>query len=689
VTARDRTRAVREQAEGPRTAVAHVRVGYEVAGRALSEAAVLERVGWLCALVREIADASVRAHWKAADLATLCDVETKFAYKAYEKLWQTPDAPKDVYASSRVRRVAAEVAGRIMRSARDRSLRIDALLAQQPDQPLNPLIAASFVWSRSLRKRLEKYERQHTGPAHSLFDLEPIGPTVPGHSAPMAPCDDQHCVYLTTVQHKVLVLRVQLPLVARPVDRAQWCWCDLELPLAAPLAGTPHLPTFRLSGGRVLADIAVDRPGEPMPTFWQQPASRVLGLDWGINCFLTGAVCAGVGEQFLTDGHVIRFDGYGLIGKLHRLRQQVEAQSAKLDAYSRLRTRDIADAPLPDDYLAPHEDLRHRRAVLWEERRHTSRRMTVLNRALAHLAARWAVEQAKAQRCDTIALEDLSTLVPKIGRKMNARISLSTRSLISQHIAQQARDVGIRTVLVYPRDTSRLCPGCQRPVHHCPSPDRRHESGYAWLCCAHCGWSCDRDHGGAENIGARGVREGRPKAYKVELEEALAAAAVAGAPAVVVAEAVAAQGKRAKQQQPAKQQTTYPLGTRVHTERSRQQFDRTTGGPNRGHNARVRRLQQNPAEHERRRAWRAATPPAAPSQGTSTHRVGEPSAAAAASKPTGQPGTRADQQSAGPTRVSVTIRRLVGLRAAYNGRVRCSPIRDRLQPFAMAAVKFA
>jgi IS605 OrfB family transposase len=129
-----------------------------------------------------------------------------------------------------------------------------------------------------------------------------------------------------------------------------------------------------------------------------------------------------------------------------------------------------------------------------------------LNQEMARVAARWAVEQAKANWCGAIVLEDLASLeIRGMGTTMNGKVSPVVRRQLLVAIQSLAAQEGIQVVLVAARGTSSGCPRCARALAHIPSSDRQKESGYAWALCRSCGHTGDRDDCAAERIGMRGL----------------------------------------------------------------------------------------------------------------------------------------------------------------------------------------
>ena len=150
-------------------------------------------------------------------------------------------------------------------------------------------------------------------------------------------------------------------------------------------------------------------------------------------------------------------------------------------------------------------------ALLEAEVERLSARQTHLQDQVARLAVRWAVEQALAANCHTIALEDLKTLEHRgLGKKTNVRVFLAMRGKIAAAIEQAAELEGLRVVTVPAPGTSSFCSRCDSKVRHLTAPNGR--DGHAWAVCTSCGHTADRDHLAAENVGCRAPA---PKAGRV------------------------------------------------------------------------------------------------------------------------------------------------------------------------------
>ncbi|MGW0824362.1 zinc ribbon domain-containing protein [Streptomyces sp. NPDC002845] len=293
------------------------------------------------------------------------------------------------------------------------------------------------------------------------------------------------------------LLRLQLPTRPDPRSYRDWTWvaCPVTLPPTVPHVAVLHLPTLRLVGGKVRADLAYTHA---VPKACRTGHSVALGVDWGLNTLLSaGAARLHDDGRITALGHGAQFRAAGILAKQHRLRRLSEHLHTKADHIERLIDAD------------EQHELSGRHQVLRDETRFVSARRSHLNNALAWSAARWTVDQAIAVHATVIHLEDLRSMEAKgMGRTHNTRMSQTVRGQVADRIRHLAAEAGIAVVTVPPRNTSRHCPKCLTPLRHRKAPDRPTAPGWKWAICpdrAGCGWQGDRDLGAWQRIAARGL----------------------------------------------------------------------------------------------------------------------------------------------------------------------------------------
>ncbi|MCW3820879.1 hypothetical protein ONA91_41305, partial [Micromonospora sp. DR5-3] len=83
-----------------------------------------------------------------------------------------------------------------------------------------------------------------------------------------------------------VLLRLQLP--TRPDPRAyrDWTWvaCPISLPPTVPASAVLHLPTLRVTGRQVRADVAYTHA---VPKARRTGHTVAVGVDWGLNTLLS------------------------------------------------------------------------------------------------------------------------------------------------------------------------------------------------------------------------------------------------------------------------------------------------------------------------------------------------------------------------------------------------------------------
>jgi hypothetical protein len=374
----------------------------EKSGEVLSAAAVAERAGWCTSLVAGMTGRLLAGHWNAADVRALASGRDaagrplpRQAWMAARRLGWPAAVPDGVTVNDRVRRMAQEQAGRILRSVACRDVLIAAIIATWPADPgrrtpeeWDAVRAAvpggAHILSGIVRARTRQVQRflvtQGRLPA-DVFELEP--PLQARGMLLLAACDRQQAtIERVPADPGRALLRVQLPGRPGPSGYQDWTWVAIRLilPPTVPVGAVLHLPTLRLTGGRVRAEV---------PFTFSRPVARAcrdghvvaLGVDWGLNTLLSAGAARMASDGTITAlGSGAQYRANGVEAKQHRLRRQGEMLHAKADHYERL-AGGSGDGPLGA-----------RAAVLRGEARRVSERRSHLNDALAWSAARWTVD---------------------------------------------------------------------------------------------------------------------------------------------------------------------------------------------------------------------------------------------------------------------------------------------------------
>ncbi|MFJ8947683.1 zinc ribbon domain-containing protein [Streptomyces sp. NPDC102395] len=480
----------------------------EKTGEVFAASALVERVAWCTDLAAGMVGSLLGEHWNTADvdiLAAGMDAGGRKlpsnAWMALRRLGWTVHCGAKV--NDRMVRAAQEQAGRCLRSVKWRADVVAGVLATWPADPKRRTEAeweavraaipgGQYLLSSVIRSRTRQiadFERKNGCLPVDVFELEPV-PRV-ARMLVLAACDGQQAsIERSVTEPTKVLLRLQLPTRPDPQAYADWSWvaCTVTLPPTVPANAVLHLPTLRVAGGKVRADLAYTHP---VPRVQCSSHTVALGVDWGLNTLLSAGVARLHDDGGITaSGAGAQFRACGVLAKLHRLRRQSERLHAKTDQYARL--------------AAPA--LEAKQAVLTEEIRRVSERRSHLNDALAWAAARWAVDQAVTAGATVVYLEDLRSMeAGGMGRTQNTRMSQTVRGQIADRMRHLAAEVGVAVVTAPPANTSKHCPHCLTPLRHRKAPDRPTVSGWKWAICPSCRWQGDRDQGAWRRIAARGL----------------------------------------------------------------------------------------------------------------------------------------------------------------------------------------
>ncbi|WP_222870535.1 zinc ribbon domain-containing protein [Micromonospora sp. MP36] len=488
----------------------------EESGEVLSQAALAQRIGWCADLVAGMVSGLLAERWNPAGVEVLAsgvDASGRKlppnAWMALRRLGWTVAAPAGVRVNDRVVRMAQEQAGRALRSASWRADLTAGVLATWPADPRKRTaqeweqvrkavpggehLPSSIIKSRT--RQAAKFLAVNGRLPVDVFELEGV-PKV-ARMLLLAACDRQQAtIERSDTDPRRVLLRLQLPTRPDPRAYADWTWvaCPIMLPPTVPTGAVLHLPTLRVTGRQVRADMAYSHP---VPKARRTGHTVAVGVDWGLNTLLSaGALRLHEDGRITALGAGGQFRAAGILAKQHRLRRLSERLHAKADHYQRLAGRDERH-----HLVGKHEVLR-------AEIRHVSDRRTNLNVALAWAAARWAVDQAIAAAASVIYVEDLRSLEARgMGATLNTRLSQQVRGQIVDRMRHLAAEAGIAVVTVPARNTSKHCPQCLTPLRHCKAPDRPTTPGWKWAICPHqsCRWQGDRDQGAWRRIAARGL----------------------------------------------------------------------------------------------------------------------------------------------------------------------------------------
>ncbi|MDD9379965.1 zinc ribbon domain-containing protein [Streptomyces sp. ZAF1911] len=498
-----------------------------VTGEVLKAAALVERVGWLTALVETMAAGVVGGHWSRAELALLASGVARSgerlpsnAWMALRTLGWSAAVPAGLYVPDRVRRVAEEQAGRVLRSSEWRAGLVGAVLETWPAGgdpmkrsveewaalraacPQGAAVPASVFRSRT--RQVLRFLAVHRRLPVDLCELE--GAPGGGHQVVLAAADKQLATLARCEDDPAhfAVLTLRLPVCPDPHTRGDWHPVRIRFRLPPTIDATAalHAPTLRPRRGWLCLDLAHTTA---VPKTRRDGHGRAVAFDYGLNTLLTGGsltLSSGIQPTVLTDGQPVFLRVNGVLAKADRLRIHAEHLWTKATHLETLLDGRRALGQRPDPAIVT------KLAVVRTEHSRVSRRRRRLNAEIAKAAARFMVDHARAARASVIYLEDLRDMESRgKGRTLNTRLSGSVRGQIVADVRHQAARHGIAVVIVPARGTSTYCPRCLTAFRHHAAPDNT-RPGWKWATCPHarCGYSADRDVAAWQRIGARGLQ---------------------------------------------------------------------------------------------------------------------------------------------------------------------------------------
>ncbi|WP_407541910.1 zinc ribbon domain-containing protein (plasmid) [Deinococcus radiomollis] len=476
-----------------------------------------ERCAFLLDLTREVSNLTSQAWWTPGHFTALTAGVGLDGKKlpmcgnvAARRLGWKVEVPVGVYVPDRFRWGVKPRLIALWRARRDESSLLTAML---------PLIDAAGEYDAStvratpagqwatneellrLSRAVMKFRGEHDRvPAHLTDAFN--APVIRSPVFPLS-CTDKQLVTMTVLED-ALLLRLKLPIVARPRVPKDWVWHTARLPIpeARRELGAWSLPDIRMQNGKLLFSAAQTSRGDE----WYS-ADRVV---WSPSALVVAAVVEKRDDVLLSSGQATGFDDAGRISKALRLQQEEQLTRRKWKRIENLLTGQ------KDDFLAG----RYQR--LGVQLDHLSRKRSKLNLDLAWHAANHLVDVATSTGASMVIFENLQDF-DSTGRGafQNNRNAQSVRGQVYSCTEQLAARQGIEVVQVPPRGASAWCAGCDAVL------DR--PEGYHSAACPACGLSGGRDVMAAVNIGKRGLLgknivsrpKGRPKRIRTVLHESV------------------------------------------------------------------------------------------------------------------------------------------------------------------------
>ncbi|MEU6324342.1 transposase, partial [Streptomyces sp. NPDC047009] len=267
--------------ETSRTACARtlVRTGVdEKTGEVLTQAMLAERIGWCSDLVAGMVSVVLAERWNSRDVKVLASGVDEVgrnlpsnAWMALRRLGWSAAPPEGVKVNDRIVRMAQEQAGRALRSVKWRADVVLGVLATWPadpskrtprewDQVRAAICGGEHLPSSIIKARTRQAATYLKSNGHlpvDVFELE--GAPKVARLLLLAACDGQQAtIERSETDTGQALLRLQLPTRPDPTTYRDWTWvaCPIALPPTVPAAAVLHLPTLRLAGDTVRADLA-------------------------------------------------------------------------------------------------------------------------------------------------------------------------------------------------------------------------------------------------------------------------------------------------------------------------------------------------------------------------------------------------------------------------------------------------
>ncbi|MEH0418872.1 hypothetical protein [Streptomyces sp. B21-083] len=213
--------------------------------------------------------------------------------------------------------------------------------AEEWEQVREAVPGGQFLPSSVIRSRTRQavvFRQKHGRLPVDVFELEPAPRAA--QMLLLSACDGQQATLERANDTTRALLRLQLPTRPDPRSYADWTWvaCPIALPPTIPANAVLHLPTLRVDGDRVRADLTYTHP---VPQTRRTGHAVALGVDWGLNTLLSaGAARLHDNGRITALGTGAQFRAAGVLAKQHRLRRhsehlRVRRASVRRDAHQR------------------------------------------------------------------------------------------------------------------------------------------------------------------------------------------------------------------------------------------------------------------------------------------------------------------------------------------------------------------
>ncbi|MET7537710.1 hypothetical protein [Streptomyces sp. NPDC005507] len=322
----------------------------ERTGEVLAAAVLTDRVGWAAGLVSGMAANLLARHWNCADVDVLASGEDaggralpSNAWMALRRLGWTIAPAEGVKVNDRIVRMAQEQAGRVLRAAKWRADLTAGILTTWPGDPdrrtaeewdatREAVPGGQYLPSNVIKSRtrhVTAFVRKAGRMPLDVFEME-AAPRI-ARMLLLSACDGQQATIERADEPGRALLRLQLPTRPDPASYKDWTWvaCPITLPPTVPADAVIHLPTLRVTGGQVRADLAYTHA---VPGTRRTGHTSALGVDWGLNTLLSaGAARLHDDGQTTALGSGGQFRAAGVLARQHRLRRLSEHLHTKAD----------------------------------------------------------------------------------------------------------------------------------------------------------------------------------------------------------------------------------------------------------------------------------------------------------------------------------------------------------------------
>lgn len=408
----------------------------------------------------------INQYWKEETLNSI--FEYNYAYKFFS---ESDFNINGLYLPSRFKRALFEKVGRTLKSQYQNMIIFNKIISKCPDLDWNLKEYSDISWYSvsMLLTRLSKYKEL----PNNFFEFQKV-PQFNNFSLDYSVTDIQ----LIKIDYTTGNLKIKAPIPEIPEKATHWIWADGKIVKHNKLreylnSYKVHIPELQLKYTKSgIPYYVLSIPFEPKTKKFSKKIKRVLGVDLGLKKIATLCIL----DKYLGQISTPFFIKSKYIQKLFKLKQESKALNNKLQ---KLRGK--------KQFKECHAYYKR-----------VNRKFRDLLKQIAHLMSKIIVDYAIANKCDTIALEQI---INKKKGDLIWQISNWLHSRIMDYVRYKAKLHGIRVKIINPNNTSRTCPRCGFKGFTCKSSESEEEiKDGSWFKCKNCNFNGDRDYIGALNI---------------------------------------------------------------------------------------------------------------------------------------------------------------------------------------------